>query len=220
MMAQKSLPAIPWAHSAAEFGAIWHWRTPHFDVMVNGSNRSCYYVISSINADGALEPFADGSTAHFAEAELLIRETVGKAYSKALGYQHYADYLATTFTISTNEKIDFAPYIGKLLNLNIYIRDEASGEVTEETLKGKITVEYYDIIFEGEGKVLRISPTFIKAISLARIAEPPKNNANYLDRIVNGTVVPGCTGRLGAFLGIVEHYGPLCPIHEKLSSST
>lgn len=214
-MIKNTLPAIPWAHSTADFGSIWRWQTPHFNVTVNGSNRSCYYVISSINEDGTLEPFADGSTAHFAEAELLIRETIGKAYSKALGYQGYAGYLATTFMISTSEKIDFAPYFGKLLNLEVYIRDEASGEVQEETLKGFISVEHYDIIFEGQGKVLRISPTFIKSITLARIAELPKNKETYLDRIYNGSVVPGCTGRFGSFPGVVEHYGNICPIHEK-----
>lgn len=218
-MVKSSLPAIPWAHSASEFGSIWVWDTPHFVVTVNGSNRSCYYVINAkSNIPGkSLEPFADGTTATFEQAENLIRETIGKSYPPNLGYQHFAGPLATTFVIGTGARVNLGDYIGRFSNLVVFIKDSITGVMTEEPLNGVVAIDNYELILTLDTQTLRISPTFIKSISLPEIVKPITIPLG-LDRIFSGKITQECTGKPGIIDGTVEHNAGLCPVHEGMKT--
>lgn len=150
-----TLPPIPWAHSTTGLGSVWQWTTPHFKATVTGDTRSCYWNLVDLT-DGRERVFADGRSATFAQAERQVRETVGKAYDPRLGYQPFAGPLATTFTISTGEKIDLGPYHNRPVEVVAITSDGGTAHFV-----GTGQVSHYDFVVTGQTQSARISPTYI-----------------------------------------------------------
>ena len=209
-MRTSSLPPIPWQHSSEDFGSVWLWETPHFVVTVNGNDRSCYYTISdkSHARAGTVRLLSDGQSASFEQAELLIRETLGKSYHPSLNYQHYAGPLATTFRLADGRDLDLAPYVDELVRVTVLNRDGSRA-----SYEGRAKVENYDLLLANDEGQIRISPSFIADIALSGVGRKAVPQ-NRLDRTVKGKMQPGCTGTPGFILGTVEHTGRDCPIHE------
>lgn len=210
LMVSVLLPAIPWSHSSSDFGSVWTWETTHFIVTVNGGERSCYYVISSKSMDGEPpKPFSDGQAATFEQAELMIREAIGKGYSPNLGYQHFAGSLATTFIISTGVKIDLGAYSGHEIEVKVFNK---SGD--NEVYTGIASIQHYDLVITKNSQAVRIPPSYIQSISFPNKIVPVELPSR-LNRIISGYIEKDCNGKPGFIEGTVEHYGLLCPIHEK-----
>jgi hypothetical protein len=187
---------------------VWRWETQNFVVIVNGNERSCYYIISSKSKTGETKPFADGTTSTFEQAELLIRETIGKAYKPILGYQHFAGPLATTFTIGNGDKVDLGEYSGHEVEVTVMNPDG-----TLSTYVGIASIRHYDFVITSQSLDTLISPTYIKTIEFAGRVNPVAVPSR-LDLIMAGQVELGCTGNEGFIPGTVEHYGIACPVHE------
>lgn len=207
-----ALPPIPWVHQSGEIAAVWKWETPHFIVTVTGDNRSVYFQVAD-KSKGRPIPFTDGQAVTFDDAELLIREAVGKAYSEILGYRHYAGHLATTFLLGNAERVDLGPYVGKLIKVVVL-----NEKLEKEFYSGHATIEHYDLILTSGQNIIRISPSEIIDIGVLtnygatkRIDQGPASKAS---RTISGSMSPGCTGITGYIDGTVDHTGPACPIHE------
>jgi hypothetical protein len=212
MQRQASLPPIPWSHQISEFGALWKWDTKHFVVTVNGDVRSCYFQIADkvSNPAGEPRPFQDGRAATFEQAELLIREVIGKAYKPALGYSQYAGALATTFRLANGQDVDLGPYTGHTTVATILSPD---GSTTDYA--GVARIEHYELVLAGE-QTYRISPSHITALRISgRTANAPVASKAKANRTVAGTVTLGCTGKAGFLPNTIEHTGRICPIHEE-----
>ncbi len=210
-----SLPAIPWTHETSDFGSVWIWETSSFLVTVNGDMRSFYWTLADKNEEPNKppKPFSDGQAVSFEQAEQTIRETIGKAYPPALGYQMYAGPLAFTFTISTGEKVDFTRFIGRRVKVVVATRD--GDDVTYE---GKAHVEHYDVVLVNGSEAFYISPSFIVSIHMDGNAGAVSRQPlplTHTGRIIQGKMSPGCTGKQGFLPGTVEHYGIVCPVHEQ-----
>lgn len=207
MSTQAVLPPIPWVHSQFDFGSVWKWQTPHFVVTVNGDARSCYWQISDLST-GTEKPFADGRSATFQQTEREVRETIGKAYPPRLGYQTFAGSLATTFTISTGERIDLGPFVGQHVVATVVAGDASS------THEGLASIENYDFVVTNNGTAVRISPTYL--VNVKAVYRPTPRQVNETgNRVYSGRVELGCTGRPGYLPNTIEHDSALCPIHEK-----
>ena len=212
-MVEESLPAIPWIHSSSEFGSVWIWETRNFIVTVNGSEQSCYYVITNKSQkEQNMRPFADGRAGTFQEAEELIRETIGKAYNPNLGYQGYAGYLATTFRISTGQKLDLGQYINKDVEVKVV---NSLGKT--DSYFGVASVKNYEFMVTKDNKVTKIPPAYIREVIIPeKIVQKTLPSISY--RIFSGHVTQDCNGIIGKMEGTVEHYSGRCPIHERDSN--
>lgn len=208
MMSMTNLRAIPWAHESGELGAVWIWNTPHFEVIVNGNVRSCYYRISD-KSEGKLKPFADGQAGTFEQAEMLIRETIGKSYPTDLGYSAYAGHLATTFTTATGKKVDFAEYVGRAVDIVVLQPDG-----TRHDYSGVLHVNHYHIELQTGKIYLKIIPSYIEKITPKVDSEIRQKDTKMYGRTYKGRIVPGCNGKPGISEGSIEHTGLKCPIHE------
>lgn len=212
MTPTSSLPAIPWAHETSDFGSVWVWETPHFIVTVNGDARSCYYQIADKSArpDQPPAPLADGQAATFEQAEQLIRETIGKSYKPTLGYGHYAGPLATTFRIGTGSLLDLAPYANHEVDVTTIGPDG-----NDVSYRGKAKISHYELLLDTGALTIRISPTYLRTINLVGRNTMQAPVARPVNRTVQGTLEPGCTGRPGFMPGTIEHVGLVCRIHEE-----
>lgn len=212
MQLQASLPPIPWSHQISDFGAVWRWETKHFVVTVNGDARSCYFQIADkvSNPGGDPRPFQDGRTATFEQAELLIREVIGKAYKPALGYGQFAGSLATTFRLANGQDVDLGPYTGHMTVATILNPDGTTADYT-----GIARVEHYELVLAGDN-TYRISPSYITGLRIAgRTVKTPVAAKAKANRTVRGVVTPGCTGKAGFLPNTIEHTGRICPVHEE-----
>jgi len=209
-MSNPALRAIPWSHESGEMGAVWQWDTPHFRVVVNGNVRSCYYRIED-KSTGQIRPFEDGQAGTFDQAELLIRETIGKAYPPDLGYQVYAGYLATTFTIASGKKMDFAQYIGRKATVRVLQPDGQRKEYV-----GIVRVSHYNVKLSASNNVeLKIFPSYIESVEPHVERKTEETNERVFGRTYKGRVTKGCNGKPGFTPGLVDHDGLSCPIHEE-----
>lgn len=208
--AAGALAAIPWSHEQGDFGSVWKWITPHFEVTVTGNDRSCYFQVAdkSANPTAAPKPLADGQAPTFEQAERQVRTIVGKSYDPALGYGIFAGSLATTFLISTGQEIDLGPFVGRTVEVTAVDQNGQEGTYT-----GVAHVRHYDLYLAGQ-QTLRISPSYIRTIRVLGQTLPVAVGAKA-DRTVRGSVEPGCTGKPGFMAGIVEHDGRTCPVHEE-----
>jgi hypothetical protein len=165
-MKPVQLPAIPWSHESSDFGSVWQWETTHFIVVVNGNERSCYFQISDKMSSpaGSPKPIADGQAATFQDAELQIRETIGKAYPAKLGYQRIAGPLATSFVIATGNKIDLGEYAGQNVVVTIANRDGS-----ESQYSGIANVLHYHMYLKQGEQSLKISPSHILNIKVGTL---------------------------------------------------
>jgi hypothetical protein len=216
MLVSKTLTPIPWAYSMSDFGSIWKWDTPAFIVTVNGDMKSFYWTIADKTSDPSASPrpFSDGQASTFEQAEKSIRETIGKAYPPALGYQHFAGHLATTFMIGTGEQIDLGVHVGRMVSVRVASPDSANGE---EVYRGKAKVEHYEFIVVDNNEAIRIPPSYIlEVVPEGPVGVTPvqRNVSPVVGRTVQGAITPGCTGQPGFLPNTVEHNGPMCPVHE------
>lgn len=204
-----ALTPIPWAHSTTDFGSVWEWETPHFIVTVTGNERSCYYRIMD-KSSGEPKPYADGQTASFAQAEKLIRATIGKAYPPVLGYGEYAGHLATTFMLGTGEEADLAVYVGRPIVV------EVNDHGTVAAYRGIGGIDCYYLTLSVDGETLLVNPNRITSIRPADGVRTShtRGSSAIAGRAYQGDVVRGCTGSAGFIPGTVEHFGLPCPIHE------
>lgn len=159
-METLGLPAIPWAHSSADFGSVWLWEAEAFTVTVNGDGKSFYWVImdKSMTRDGAGEPrpFADGRSATFEQTERAVRETIGKAYPEEMGYRVYAGPLATTFMLGSGIEKDLEEFVGRRVNVTV-----AVGDGQTVTYKGIAKISHYDLVLACPRESVRITPSRI-----------------------------------------------------------
>lgn len=208
-----SLPPIPWEHELTDLQTAWLWETDAFVVRVLGDIHSCYYTVTDKLANpNNPELIADGQTASFHQAECRIRELIGKAYKPELGYRKYAGNLATTFTISNGDRIDFGPYEGHMVTVEVY-----TGNSSTRALTGELRIEnFYVSLIKGETHV-NIRPTHVKSITLLNRARQEK--VNRYERISGRTYranwEAGCTGEDGFLVNTVEHRYAVCPVHEQ-----
>lgn len=208
-MSNVSLRAIPWSHESNEMGAVWKWETDHFQIIVNGNVRSCYYRIED-KSTGRLRPFADGQAGTFDDAELLIRETIGKAYPKELGYGPYAGYLATTFITASGRKMDFSQFLDQRVTVTVLQPDGS-----EHEYEGILSIHHYHVELRTDKVHLQVYPSYIKSVAPVVQRETRKTGGRVFGRTYKGSVEPGCTGRPGMDLSLVDHDGLACPIHEE-----
>lgn len=202
------LRAIPWSHEAGEIGAVWQWETPHFQVIVNGNVRSCYYRISD-KSTGSLKPFADGQAGTFEDTEMLIRETIGKAYPPHLGYQPFAGYLAATFQVATGGKKDFSQYIGKAVTITVLQPDGS-----RHNYEGILQVSHYNIEIHTDKIHLKVLPSYIEKIETQVERKTVDRSGRIMGRLYKGKLIPGCNGIPGFKEDTVDHHGIPCPMHE------
>jgi len=175
--------------------------------------RSFYWSLADKSAEPTKppKPFADGQTTTFEQAERGIRETIGKAYKPEMGYQYYAGPLAVTFSISTGEVIDFTPYLGRQVTVVVLTREGATQEYV-----GIARVEHYDFVLthEGTNQATHITPSYIKDIILEGAGQMHRKSPTG-GRTFQGRISPGCTGSPGYMPGTVDHFGMVCPLHER-----
>lgn len=208
---------IPWNLQSSDMGSLWTWDTALFQVTITGDNRSFYWNMTDV---ASRRVFADGQARRFGEAEDMVRETIGKAYPVDAGYASYAGDLATTFTLATGHRVDLAAYIGRPVTVTVIQRDERTVEYS-----GVAAVDHYDLVLTQGTAAVRITPTFIQAITLVeepvattttrtstRYASPPSRGTL---RTGKGKITRGCTGKAGFLPGTVDHAGPACPVHER-----
>jgi len=201
-----ALPTIPWTHSRTEFGSVWQWKTPHFEITVTGDNLSCYWKIVDLS-EGRERVFGDGRTTTFEQSERQVRETIGKGYDPKFGYQVFAGSLATTFMISTGDMVDLGPFNGQPVEVTAITREGGVGVFT-----GIGMVQNYDFTVVRDGKAVLIRPTYIVSVTSPRATMMAPKSGN---RNISGSVIPGCTGRPGFLSGTVDHTELTCPIHEE-----
>lgn len=204
----ESIKTIPWKHERDEITTLWIWDTEHFTVTVTGNVSSMYFRIHDKSTN---QVFFDGQSATFEEAEIIVRETIGKAYHPALGYRNYAGSLATTFTIATGDKKDMSRYIGRAVTIRVL----SSGGSQEEYAGVAQIVGYY-IELHTEKVHIKILPSHILSIEATIKVEGLDSEYERIsDRVFKGKYEKGCSGAPGFMENTIEHNGLPCPIHER-----
>jgi len=199
------LAGIPWDHTASDLGSVWEWSTPHFTVTVTGDSRSFYVRISDQTGPKPRIIF-DSNAATFDQAELLVRETIGKSYDLRYGYSSYSGPLATTFTLANGQRVDLSNYEGELVRVSVLSRDG-----TLSVYQGAANVRHYHLVVADAAREISILPSHIKSIEALSSLTVARQGTT---QIVEGTVERGCTGRPGFLPGTLEHDGTShCPVH-------
>jgi len=193
--------------------SVWIWDTEVFNVRVLGDVRSCYYVITDkISDPDRHQTLADGQTASFHQAENRIREIIGKAYTEEHGYRKYAGYLATTFTIADGQRVDFGPYEGEQVTVEVFTSKDTTTAIT-----GELRIEHHYLSILKGSTNINIRPTHVKCLTLLnsikqeRVCRFEKING----RTYRATWEHGCTGEAGFLPNTVDHRGLVCPVHER-----
>lgn len=196
-------------HQLSEETAVWLWDTDVFEVRILGDVHSCYYTITDKWEDPAKPRIiGDGRTASFHQAENRVREMIGKAYPESLGYRKYAGHLATTFMIANGTYMDFGPYEGKAVTIEVYTNSE-----TTSAISGELRIDnYYLAIVRGKTHIT-VRPTHVKSLTVMRAGGEIKAD-KVSGRTYRGKWEDGCTGTPGFLSGTVDHADTLCPIHE------
>lgn len=220
---------IPWSFTDEPGILQWTWVTEHFVARISGAEvddagtgrrlvRTYNWEICDLirRHQGVPRLLIDGSSPSFDEAELLVREHVGKLYDSRLGYRRFAGPLAFTFTLSTGERVDVSEYIGTRCSVTVLMSDRS-----ERTVTGDLDVSHYKWRLTSPEQVLEILPDHVLRISnrsgVAERATEITRNATYsgVGRLYQEDPRPGCTGRPGFGAGTVDHAGaPRCPLHE------
>jgi hypothetical protein len=207
------------------------WVTEHFVARVSGTEvsddaspegrriiRSFAWEVSDLvkTNQGLPRLLVEGNAGSFEDAELLIREHVGKLYDPRLGYRKFAGPLAFTFVISTGEALDVSNYIGTKCSVTVLMSDG-----TERTVMGDLQVRNYKWRLVSADQVLEITPEHVVRVTNRSEAAERATAITHGDyysgigRIYRQEPRPGCTGRPGFTVGTVDHAGsPRCPLHE------
>lgn len=213
---------IPWEYTDNASVKIWEWFTKDFKVTIlsEGSGRKSFGWKIIDCSQGRDIPFESSISNSFNEAVDTILELIGKSYTPSLGYGAYAGELATTFTVASGMKLDFAPLVGETVIVKVI-----DDNLVERILTGSLQISNYLIkIIVDSTSAVSVPPERIKdiqkeygGISLiqGRLKNSPKATSTKLKRVFNTEYVRGCTGRPGFKPGTVEHGpgDPYCPIH-------
>lgn len=214
------LAAIPWRWVDADLTQFWYWDTPHFQVKITGEMNSFHWELGDlvVSNEGYPRFLNEGRAATFNQAELEIREAVGKSYPPEYGYRKYAGALATTFRIATREAVNFGELDGRRAVVTV-----RTPNGHDQGYSGTLRVSHYEITMTDErGQLVKIQPAHIVKV----VGETGGGNlaANKNGYTGSGRIyfargpVPGCTGKPGFLPGTVDHTGPACPIHEDVPS--
>jgi hypothetical protein len=201
---------IPWQHQGDEMTTLWLWETEHFTVTITGNINSVYF---RINDKSTNQMFFDGQARAFEEAEMVIRETIGKAYHPSLGYTPYAGSLMTTFVLADGDKKDLGRFVDRAVLVKVL---NANG--SQEEYKGVAKIVNYYLELHTEKVHIKILPSHI--IDITPVLEVEGIDAEYeriSGRIFKGNHIAGCTGSPGFMPNTIEHNGIPCPIHERKS---
>lgn len=203
---------IPWEYLNTPLSKLWRWLTKDFDAHVKSDGNFFVITVSDLTR-GRRVPVYNEMATDFTQASNQVLEFVGKSYPASLGYKKWAGELATTFAISTHERINFAPLEGQHVELYTI------GQLGEDKFEGSLAVVNHRIeLRQDNGKVVSIPPALIVSIdgnaaNKYRASLAPTIN---VPRIVPGKPSPGCTGVAGFLPGTVDHprSSTWCPVHK------
>lgn len=221
---------IPWAFTDSPGILQWSWVTEHFVARISGTEvddggsgrrhvRTYDWEICDLmrKQQGIPRLLVHGTSPSFENAELLVREHIGKLYDPRLGYRRYSGVLAFTFTLSTGERMNVTPYLGTRCSVTVLLPDR-----TETTVAGDLDVVNYKWRLTSAERVVDVMPDHVVRISnkteVAERATAITQNQTYsgIGRIYREDPRPGCTGKAGFTMGTVDHAGaPRCPLHEQ-----
>jgi hypothetical protein len=226
-MSGAAVEPIPWNFSDSPGVLMWTWLTEHFIARITGAQvgeaeertvRSYTWDLSDLMRTSQEMPrlLIGGQAARFEDADLLIREHVGKCYDPRLGYQGFAGPLVNTFTLASGETVDVTPLIGTRCTVTVLLSDGS-----REIVMGDLSVDHYKWRLRDGEQILEITPEHVMSIAnrsaAAERASALVESADYsgIGRIYRGDRTNGCTGTPGYVLGTVDHAGAArCPIHE------
>jgi hypothetical protein len=158
----------------------------------------------------------DGTSQSFLEAELRLREHIAKCYDFRLGYAAFTGNLAYVFTLATGEAIDVRALVGKRCSVSVLMADRS-----ERTVAGDFQLARYRWRIATSDGILEIVPEHVTRIAngsdAAQQAVQIVHHDSYtgIGRMYREEPRPGCSGRPGFTVGVVDHAGAIpCPIHE------
>lgn len=213
-LTRNVLDPIPWRYADAGLLRVWDWTTAHISARITAASLSDDPVDDQFSWElhaaggGTMQQGIDGS---FADAEAAIREHVGKALPVDAGYGRFAGALATTFLAATSDTIDFGPYLGRDVVLDIR-RPNGS----ETTFAGELGVHHYLLRLTSAGRTFAVNPAHVLAVHCDAHIDLPDPNMRAAGRVIRGDIRPGCTGRPGFLPNTIDHTGPVCPTCEEL----
>lgn len=205
--------AVPWDFSSTpSMTKLWRWKTEHFDAIIRSDGGKQHNIVITNLASGKPVPVFNDIELSFKDAERAVLEFVGKAYPRKFGYVSYAGDLATTFSIATNEVVNFSLLEGNQVILEV---NTPRGVMH---LEGNLAVVGHNIeLYMEDGRTATIPPNTILAISGAAYDLNRDRMAvrGARQRLTEGRVTGGCTGVPGFRAGTVIHDSdaPFCPVH-------
>ena len=229
-MSAGRLPQIPWIFTDTSNVLMWTWVTEHFAARIQGrevqdpgdhARRTVaayrWELLDLMRPyQGVPRQLIEGTAESFEVAESSVREHVGKCYDPRLGYQEFAGALANQFTLATGEIVDVGSLIGSRCSVTVLLPDGSS-----RTVVGDFAVEHYRWTLDTSAQRLQIVPEHVTRITnrseIAERATKALSQDLYtgIGRIYRQEPGPGCSGRPGFSVGMVDHAGAApCPIHE------
>ena len=221
---------IPWVYSDSPGILMWTWVTDHFVARVTGAEvadpqnlgnrviRSYAWELGDLmrTNQGLARVIIEGVSARFEDAEMSIREHVGKSYDPRLGYQKYCGALHQIFRLTTGAVINVGPMVGTRCTVVVLL---PSGR--HETVRGDLSLSNYKWRLRDKNQVLEIAPEHVLSITnkseVAERATELVRDTSYsgIGRIYLDEWTKGCTGSPGFDRGTVDHVGAdQCPVHE------
>lgn len=225
-----SAEPIPWIYTDEPGLLQWAWVTEHLVARVSavqaGTAPDGQRIIRYFHWElsdrmrmnqGMPRLLIEGDAASFEEAEAAVREHVAKCYDPRMGYRRFAGSLAFIFEISTGERIDVSPYIGREVTVIV-----AHADGGRTTLRGDFDVAGYRWRIRGTDALHDVVPEHVVSVSdrstFAQEAVDLVRPSSYsgVGRIYREDPRPGCTGVAGFLPQSVDHAGrPRCPLHER-----
>jgi len=231
-MSEGLADPIPWSYTDLPGVLQWTWVSEHFVASIRGQEfvgdaveegrrhvRTYHWELSDTihRQQGLPRLLVEGGATTFEEAESRIREHVGKAYDRSLGYLRFAGPWAYTFTLATGEVVDVREFIGTRTTARVLMADRS-----ERTVSGDFSVHHYEFCFSTPSTVSNVVPEHVLRLSNRSEAAERASELTRLrtytgvGRIYREEVRSGCTGRPGFDVGTVDHAGaPRCPLHEE-----
>lgn len=209
--------AVPWIHATHPMFKTWSWETEHFEAKITLVGKTSGYTWKVVDISGSSKDLLDlGETTSWKQAESDILELVGKAYPLKFGYGAYAGDLATTFTIKTGIKVNFAKYVGTTVIAEVFNKRNPE---RPQVIAGTLTVENFNIqIRTDNSQAVLLPPAFI--LNIRKEYDPSKveeyKTRKTGRRVFQGEWRKGCTGSPGYVPGTVVHNpsDDFCPLHD------
>lgn len=210
---------------------MWSWVTEHLVARVSGQEvpgdeddrgirnvRSYTWELLDLirSNQGMPRLLIEGASRSFGDAELQVREHVGKCYDARLGYRKFAGSLAFTYSLASGEQIDVSSFIGTRCSVTVLLADGS-----ERTVAGDFSIDRYRWVVRTLDEQLEIVPEHVVRLTnrseVADRAASIMRHDSYtgIGRMYRQEPRKGCTGRPGFTVGTVDHAGAAeCPIHE------